>query len=93
MPTDIKLSKAQISKVIQSGGSFGYWLGKLGKKALINKAFPLARDNLPELVNNLTSNPINKFEKKNKWKRTCNSTKSAYFISNEDMNDMKIRVY
>ena len=25
MPTDIKLSKAQISKIIQSGGSFGSW--------------------------------------------------------------------
>ena len=33
--TDIKLSKAQISKVIQSGRSFGFWLGGLGKKALI----------------------------------------------------------
>ena len=32
--TDIKLSKAQISKIIQSGGSFGSWLGNLGKKAL-----------------------------------------------------------
>ena len=26
MLTDIKLSKAQISKIIQSGGSFGSWL-------------------------------------------------------------------
>ena len=34
MSTDIKLSKAQISKIIQSGGSFGSWLGNLGKKAL-----------------------------------------------------------
>ena len=31
--TDIKLSKAQISKIIQSGGYFGYWLGNLGKEA------------------------------------------------------------
>ena len=36
-----------ISKVIQSGGSFGSCLGNLGKKALINIAIPLARDNLP----------------------------------------------
>ena len=34
MLTDIKLSKAQISKIIQSGRSFGYWLGNLGKKVL-----------------------------------------------------------
>ena len=31
MSTDIKLSKAQISKVIQSGGPFGSWLTNLGK--------------------------------------------------------------
>ena len=30
--TDMKVSKAQISKIIQSGGSFASWLGDLGKK-------------------------------------------------------------
>ena len=30
--TDIKLSKAQISKIIQSSGFFCSWLGNLGKK-------------------------------------------------------------
>ena len=34
MSTYIRLSKAQISKIIQSGGSFGSWLGNLRKKAL-----------------------------------------------------------
>ena len=61
---DIELSKAQISQTIQSGGSFCSWLGNLGKKALIDLAIPLARDNLPRLVSNLTSNAINKFKKK-----------------------------
>ena len=32
MSTDIKLSKPQISKIIQSGGSFGSWLVDFGKK-------------------------------------------------------------
>ena len=32
--TDIKLSKAQIAKIIQSGGSIGYWLANIVKKAL-----------------------------------------------------------
>ena len=54
MSADIKLSNAQISKIIQSGESFGSWLGSLGKKALTNIAIPLARDNLPVLVSNLT---------------------------------------
>ena len=42
MSTDIKLSKAQISKIIQSGWSLGSWLGDLGKKALTNIAIALA---------------------------------------------------
>ena len=32
MSTDLKLSKAQISKIIESSGSFGSWLGNLEKK-------------------------------------------------------------
>ena len=52
MSTYIKPSKAQISKMIESGGSFGSWLGNLGKKALTNIAIPLARDNLPRFVSN-----------------------------------------
>ena len=32
MSTDIKLRKAQLSKIIQSVGSFGFWLSNLGKK-------------------------------------------------------------
>ena len=31
MSTDIKLSKTQISKIIQPGGSFGSWLDNQGK--------------------------------------------------------------
>ena len=63
MSTDMKLSKTQIFKIIQSGGSSGSWLANLGKKARTNFAIPLARDNLPGLVNDLASNAINKFEK------------------------------
>ena len=63
MSTDIKLSKAQIAKIIQSGGSFGSQLGNLRKKALTNIAISLARDNLPGLVSNLTSSAIKLTEK------------------------------
>ena len=61
---DIKISEARISKIIQSLGSFGSWLGNLGKKVIRDLAIPLARDNLPGLVSNLASNAINKFERK-----------------------------
>ena len=49
--TDIKFNKSQISKIIQSGGSFGSWLTNLVKEALTNVAIPLTRDNLAGLVN------------------------------------------
>ena len=89
MSTDIKLSKAQKSKIIQSGGSFGFWLGNLEKKALTNLAIPLARDNLLWLVSNLTWNAANKFEWKITGKRPVRAGKGfTLFISNEDMNDI-----
>ena len=31
-PTDLKFNKAHISRIIQSGESFGSWLGNLEKK-------------------------------------------------------------
>ena len=87
MSTDVKLSKAQISKIIQSGGSFGSSLGNLGKKALTNTANPLARDKLPELANN--SNAIIKFARKISGKGAFRAGKGfTVFISNEDMNDI-----
>ena len=58
MSTDIKPSKTQIAKMIQSGGSFASWLDNLGRKALTNIAIPLAKENLTGLVSNLASNPI-----------------------------------
>ena len=64
MSTDIKLSKADTSKIIQSRGFFGSWLSNLGKKALTNIAIHLVRDNLLGLFSNLTSSAINKFDRK-----------------------------
>ena len=64
MSTDIKLSKAQICEIVQSGGSFSLWLGNLVKTALTNITIPLARDNLRGLASNLISNWKNKFVRK-----------------------------
>ena len=85
--TGIKLSKPQISKRIQFGESFSSWLGNLGKKELTNIGIPLARDNLPGLISNLTLNAINKFERKIRGKGTVRVGKGfTLFISNEDIN-------
>ena len=89
MSTDIKLSKAQISKIIQSCGSFGSWLSSLGKKALTNIVISLGRDKLPRLVRNLTSSVINKFDRKLSGKGSVRVERGfTLLISNEDMNDI-----
>ena len=89
MSAGVKLSKIQISKRIQSGGSFVSWLNNLGKKPLVNIGIPLARDNLPGLVTNLASNAINIFERKISGKGAVRAGKwFTFFISNEDMNDI-----
>ena len=89
MSTNIKLSKAQISEIVQSGESFGSWLGNLGKKALTNIAIPLAIDNLPGLVSSLTSNATRKCRRKISGKRAVRLGKGfTLFISNEDINDI-----
>ena len=43
MPTDLTLSKAQISKIVQSGRCFGLLLSKLAG-ALMKGAIPLAKN-------------------------------------------------
>ena len=91
MSTGIKLSKAQIlKKPTKSGGSFGSWLGNLGKEALTNIAIPLTRDNLHGLASNLTWSATNKFERKIRRKGAVKAGKGfTLFISNEDVNIIK----
>ena len=89
MSTDMKLIKSQIFKIIQSGGSSASWLGNLGKKALTDLAFPLARDYLPGLVSILASNKISKFGRKISGKGAVEAGKGfTLSILNKDMNDI-----
>ena len=89
MSADIKLSKAQMSKIIQTSGSYGFWLGNLGKKALTNIAITLARDNLRKLVNNLNSSAIKKFDRKISGKGSVRPGKRfTLIISSENINDI-----
>ena len=59
-------------------------LGQLvwGKKVLTNVVIPLARDKLPGLSSNVTSNEINKFGRKRIEKEF------TLLISNEDVNEI-----
>ena len=63
MSTDLKLSKAQISKVIQSGGFLGPLLSKLAGP-LMKVAIPLAKNILAPLVTTAAASAI---EKNNTW--------------------------
>ena len=49
---------------MHSGESSGSWIGNLGTKSRTNFTITLARESLPGLVSNLTSNAINKLERK-----------------------------
>ena len=86
MSTDLKLSKAQISKIIQSGGFLGSLLSKLAGP-LMKVAAPLAKNALALLrITAATSGMDAEIQKKIHGSGTTN-----LIISNEEMNDiMKI---
>ena len=67
MSTDLKLSKAQISKIIQSGGFLGSLLSKLAGP-LMKVAIPLAKNVLAPLGITAAASAIDAgIKKKNTW--------------------------
>ena len=54
MWTDIKLSKSELSKIIQSGGFLGRFLGKL-PDLVMEVVVPLAKNVSPPLTSAITS--------------------------------------
>ena len=84
MSTDIKHSKAQISKLIQSGGFLVSLLNKLAGP-LMKAAIPLAKNILAPLgITGAASATGAGIEKK----IFQNSGRTALIISNEEMNDI-----
>ena len=77
--TDIRLSKAQIFEIIQSGRFLGKMLGKLDKILLLDLAVPLTKDVLHKLATKTTSSVLDKFEQNN-WTRSSKSRKRIPFI-------------
>ena len=89
MSTDLKLSKAQISKIIQSGGFLGSLLSKLAGP-LMKVAVPLAKNILAPLGITAAASAIDA-EIQKKTHVSGRSSSTALIISNEEMNDvMKI---
>ena len=89
---DIKLSKAQLSKKIQSDGFFSKTVGntvtKLGRRALLNFGAHLAKNILPQLATKEILSLIDKLEE-NVSSRGAVRTGKVFtlFISKEDMDD------
>ena len=90
--TDSKLSKAQISKIIQSGGFLGSLLSKLAGQ-LMKVAIPLAKNILPPLGIIAAASAIDAgIQKKNKKqtnKQKHGSGRTTLIISNKEMNDIR----
>ena len=83
MSTDIKLSKAQISKIIQSGGFLGSLLSKLADPSM-KVAVPLSKNILAPLgVPAAASANDTRIQKK-----IHGSATTTLIISNEEMNDI-----
>ena len=84
--TDLKLSKGQISKIIQSGGFLGSLLGKLAGP-LIKVATPLAKNVLAPLGIRAVASAIDAGIQK----KIHASGRTTLMISTKEMNDiMKI---
>ena len=83
MSTDIKLSKAQISKIIQSVGFLGSLLSKIAGP-LMKVAVPFAKKNLPPLGLTVAMSAIDaRIQKK-----IHGSGTTTLIISNKEMNDI-----
>ena len=86
MSTDIKLPKAQISRIIQSGGFLGSLMSKLAG-LLVKVPLPIAKNVLANLGLTAAISAIDGSIQK----KIHGSAKATLIISNEEMNDiMKI---
>ena len=93
MSKDIKLDKAQLSKIIQSGGflgkTLGNMIGNLGTYAVTDIAVPLTKDVLPKLATKTTLSILDKFERKISGQGAARAGKVfTLFNLNEYMDDI-----
>ena len=88
MSTDLKLSKAQINRIIQSGGFLGSLLSKLADP-LMTVAITLAKKVLAPLGITAAASAIDAgIQKKQTKKQIQGSGTTTLIISNEEMNDI-----
>ena len=83
MSIDLKLSKVQISKIIESGGFLGSLLSKLAG-SLMKIAVPLAKNVLAQLRITVAASAIDAGIPK----KMHGSVNTTLMFSNEEMNDI-----
>ena len=93
MSANSNLIKAQISRIIQSGGSFGSWLGNLGKRNTNKFCHSFSQRKfiwISKLFGSKCKKQIwKKKKKKNPGKGAARAGKGfTLFISNEDMSNV-----
>ena len=79
MSTDVKLSKAQISREIELGEFLRNMFSNLGKKVMTDLAIALAKDNLPRFISNLAADTINKFKIKINGKGAVRRRRDSFY--------------
>ena len=77
--TDVKLSKAELSKMIQLGRNLGNMISSLCKKALINLFAPMAKHALHKLVTKANSSILD--VKKLSWPGAARTEKRFIYLS------------
>ena len=87
MSTDIQFSKAQISKMIQSGGFLGSLLSKLAGP-LMKVAVPLVKNILASLGITVAASAVYAGIQKKNIKKKHGSGTTTLTFSNEEMNDI-----
>ena len=86
--SDIKLSKAKFSEMVDPGGFLGNIMGNLSKKVLLELVVPLTKDVLAELATKATLSVLDKFERKISRQGAIRAGRRTLFISNKDMDDV-----
>ena len=80
MSTELKVSKVQMSKTIQSGGVFGNVIDNLSRKELSNFALPLTKDVFPKSATQAAFSAKHKLERKISGRRPVRAGVNSIYL-------------
>ena len=80
MSTELKISKVQLPKTVQSGGFFGNVIDNLSRKALSNFALPLTKDVFPKWATQVALSAKHKLERKISGRRPVRAGMDSIYL-------------